>query len=95
MKNQFTKRNLIWTIIACVIFGIFQAMIMGNLIPNTYQVTIITIGINIILALGLNLIIGFTGQFSLGHAGFMSIGAYCAAITLLKIPNMGRVGVRG
>lgn len=89
MKNQFTKRNLIWTIVACVIFGILQGMIMGRMIPNTYQVTIITIGINIILALGLNLIIGFTGQFSLGHAGFMSIGAYCAAITLLKIPNMG------
>lgn len=89
MKNQFTKRNLIWTLLVCVIFGIFQALIMARLIPNTYQVTIVTIGINIILALGLNLIIGFTGQFSLGHAGFMSIGAYCTAITLAKMPNFG------
>lgn len=72
MKSQFTKRNLIWTIVVCVIFSIFQIAISGRMIPNTYQVAIITIGINIILALGLNLIIGFTGQFSLGHAGFMS-----------------------
>lgn len=88
-KNQFTKRNLIWLIITCAIFAIFQFMISGKMIPSTWQVTIMTIGINIILALGLNLIIGFTGQFSLGHAGFMSIGAYCAAITLIKMPNLG------
>ena len=88
MKSQFTKRNLIWTIVVCVIFSIFQIAISGRMIPNTYQVAIITIGINIILALGLNLIIGFTGQFSLGHAGFMSIGAYSAAIVLAKMPNL-------
>lgn len=87
-KNQFTKRNLIWLIVTCVIFAIFQLLIMGKMIPNTWQVTIITIGINIILALGLNLIIGFTGQFSLGHAGFMSIGAYCSAIVLAQMPSM-------
>jgi branched-chain amino acid transport system permease protein len=44
--------------------------------------------INIILAVSLNLIIGFTGQFSLGHAGFMAIGAYGAAIVLLRMPNI-------
>lgn len=88
MKNQFTKRNLIWTIIVIVIFATIQSLIMAKLIPNTYQVTIITIGINIILALGLNLIIGFTGQFSLGHAGFMSIGAYCAAISMAQMPSL-------
>lgn len=89
MKNQFTKRNLIWTIIAIAVFSVIQGLIAGKIISNTYQVTLITIGINIILALGLNLIIGFTGQFSLGHAGFMSIGAYSAAIMLAKMPNLG------
>lgn len=88
MKNQFTKRNLIWLVVAVVIFSIIQGMIMGKIIPNSWQTTVVTIGINIILALGLNLIIGFTGQFSLGHAGFMSIGAYCCAITLNSIPGM-------
>ena len=88
MKSQFTKRNLVWTIVVCVLFTIIQLAITGRLISNTYQVAMISIGINIILALGLNLIIGFTGQFSLGHAGFMSIGAYACAITLKQMPSM-------
>lgn len=88
MKSQFTKRNLIWTIVVCVIFSIIQVAISTRMISNTYQVALITVGINIILALGLNLIIGFTGQFSLGHAGFMSIGAYACAIVLKQMPNM-------
>ena len=88
MKSQFTKRNLIWTILVCAIFTIMQVAISTRMISNTYQVALISIGINIILALGLNLIIGFTGQFSLGHAGFMSIGAYACAIVLKQMPNM-------
>lgn len=88
MKNLLTKRNFGWTLMIVIIFSVLQAMIIGKVIPNTYQITLITIGINIILALGLNLIIGFTGQFSLGHAGFMAIGAYTTAIILTKIPNM-------
>ena len=89
MKSQFTKRNFIWAVVTVAIFGVIQTLFVTNLIPNTYQVTIMTIGINVILALGLNLIIGFTGQFSLGHAGFMSIGAYCTAIMLAKMPSLG------
>lgn len=42
------------------------------------------IGIYIMLGLSLNMIIGITGQLSLGHAGFMSIGAFSAAVALLK-----------
>jgi branched-chain amino acid transport system permease protein len=42
-------------------------------------------GIYIIVALSLNLITGFTGQLALGHAGFMSIGAYTAAIFVMRI----------
>lgn len=87
MKSQFTKRNLIWTIVVVTIFSLIQVAITTGIFSNSWQVTLITIGINIILALGLNLIIGFTGQFSLGHAGFMSIGAYSAAIVLVKMPN--------
>lgn len=88
MKELFTKRNFGWILTMVIVFSVFQGMIMGKLIPNTYQITLITIGINIILALGLNLIIGFTGQFSLGHAGFMAVGAYTSAVVLAKMPNM-------
>lgn len=38
-----------------------------------------------ILAFGLNLIYGYTGQISLGHVGFYGIGAYTAAILMVKV----------
>jgi branched-chain amino acid transport system permease protein len=44
-----------------------------------------TAGIYIIVALSLNLITGFTGQLALGQAGFMSIGAYTAAILVMRL----------
>lgn len=88
MKHLMTKRNFAWCAGIIVIFAVLEALIVGKMIPGTYQITIITIGINIILALGLNLIIGFTGQFSLGHAGFMSIGAYATAIVLAANPSI-------
>lgn len=78
--KQFTKTNLGWLIL---IVGLGLAVYFGistNLISPVYQMTLMTIIIDIILAVGLNLIIGFSGQFSLGHAGFMAIGAYAGAI---------------
>ncbi|MDR2104907.1 MAG: branched-chain amino acid ABC transporter permease [Deferribacteraceae bacterium] len=52
---------------------------------NSYLLQIITIcSINIIIVAGLNLVTGVTGQLSLGHAGFMSVGAYTAAILMMK-----------
>ena len=68
---------------ALVIYAVIQILLATGLLSDYYFATIVTIGINVILAVSLNLITGFTGQFSLGHAGFMSIGAYfCAFITL-------------
>ncbi|MEF9921045.1 MAG: branched-chain amino acid ABC transporter permease [Erysipelotrichaceae bacterium] len=87
MKNLWTKRNIGWGIFTLAIFMVFQGLFLADLIKPVYQIMLMTIGINIILALGLNLIIGFSGQFSLGHAGFMAIGAYCAAITTTQNPN--------
>lgn len=87
MKNLLTKRNIGWGLFTIAIFMVFQGLFLANMIKPIYQITLITIGINIILALGLNLIIGFSGQFSLGHAGFMAIGAYCAAITTSQNPT--------
>lgn len=55
------------------------------LLRNEYFLHIlITIGIYIILTLSLNLITGYTGQFSMGHAAFYGIGAYIAALAMLK-----------
>jgi len=50
-----------------------------------YQLVLMTIGINIILALSLNLVNGYMGEFSVGHAGFMAIGAYVASTLSLHI----------
>ncbi len=69
-------------------YAIIQILIMTNIISDYLQATLVTIGINIILAVSLNLITGFTGQFSLGHAGFMSIGAYVCALITLRIPTI-------
>lgn len=86
--KQFNKYNAGWLAFALVIYVVVQSLIQADILDYYYQITLMNICIDIILALGLNLIIGFTGQFSLGHAGFMSIGAYCCAIMTLKMPNL-------
>ena len=59
---------------------------MLEFITNPYFLQILTMCcINIIIVLGLNLICGITGQLSLGHAAFVSIGAYSAALLMLKL----------
>ncbi|NLJ40846.1 MAG: branched-chain amino acid ABC transporter permease [Clostridiales bacterium] len=67
---------------------VVQVLIMTNIITDYVQATLVTVGINIILATSLNLITGFTGQFSLGHAGFMSIGAYVCALITMRMPTL-------
>lgn len=88
MKHYVNKNTMTWTLFAAVVFALIEGLILADILDSYYQVTLITICINIILALSLNLIIGYSGQFSLGHAGFMAIGAYCAALTLAKIPDL-------
>ncbi len=38
-----------------------------------------------VAALGLNLLVGYCGQLSLGHGAFFAIGAYTAAILIVKV----------
>ena len=87
MKNLVRKENLLWLTLTIVIYAIVSFLISARVITTYYQITLVTIGINIILAVSLNLIIGVCGQFSLGHAGFMCIGSYSAAIVLKYIPG--------
>ncbi|MGB3161646.1 MAG: branched-chain amino acid ABC transporter permease [Carnobacterium sp.] len=86
--KQLNKTNLGWLIFIAVAFLAIQLLVFTGIIDAFYEITLMTILINIILAVGLNLIIGFSGQFSLGHAGFMAIGAYCTAIMTIKIPTL-------
>lgn len=55
---------------------------LGPTILNTLGL----MGIYVILALGLNLINGMAGMFSIGHAGFWALGAYAAAVMIVKNP---------
>ncbi len=88
-KNQkilfLKKRTWLMLLFVIAIYFLGEVLIRLNILNSYYQVTLITICINIILAVSLNLITGFTGQFSLGHAGFMSIGAYTCGIVLMAM----------
>ena len=88
MKNILNRKNLSWLILILIIYIIIAFLIKLKIINAYYQITLLTICINIILAVSLNLIIGVAGQFSLGHAGFMGIGAYASAILTKMYPNM-------
>ncbi|WP_110956367.1 branched-chain amino acid ABC transporter permease [Anaerosinus massiliensis] len=70
---------------ACVVvYAIIEALLQMNMIGSFWELNLILIAINIIMAASLNLINGYTGQFSLGHAGFMAVGAYMSAIITVK-----------
>lgn len=71
---------LIKAVPVALAYVIVLLLINAGIINDYVMATMVTIGINIILATSLNLITGFTGQFSLGHAGFMAIGAYTTAL---------------
>ena len=81
------KLSPFWTyfLLAVVVYGVVQVLIMTGLVDIHYQNLLITICINIILAVSLHVIIGITGQFSIGHAGFLAVGAYISAIFTMKL----------
>ena len=81
------KLSPFWTyfLLAVLIYGVVQVLIMTGFVDIRYQNLLITICINIILAVSLHVIIGITGQFSIGHAGFLAVGAYISAIFTMKL----------
>lgn len=83
--RKIVKKDLGILGLCVATFAVLQALISLNFIDPFWELNIILIGINIILAAGLNLINGYTGQFSLGHAGFMAVGAYISAIVTMKL----------
>ncbi|KFN89093.1 MULTISPECIES: branched-chain amino acid ABC transporter permease [Tetragenococcus] len=85
----FSKLNITWFIIALLGFFAIDSFVYFGIIDPFYEITLVNILINIILALGLNLIVGYSGQLSLGHAGFMAIGAYTTGILTIENQNIG------
>ncbi len=80
------KNKQVWlSIVACIVaYAAVQTLITFDVIGPFWQLNIVLVCINIILAVSLNLINGFTGQFSIGHAGFMAVGAYVGAVLTVK-----------
>ena len=79
------KRDLTGFACCVALYALTMGLIEMELIGAFWQLNIVLICINIILAVSLNLITGFTGQFSIGHAGFMAVGAYLSAVMTVKL----------
>lgn len=88
--NKIRKNDIVALGACLILYAIMQTLIELDIIGAFWQLNLVIIGINIILAVSLNLINGFTGQFSIGHAGFMAVGAYGSAIMTVKL-GMGFV----
>ena len=78
--NSIRKRDLAMLIFGLIVYGAIQGMISEKIIGSFWQLNIILICVNVIMAVSVNLINGYTGQFSLGHAGFMAVGAYVGVV---------------
>lgn len=83
----FNRTNIGWLVLIILTYIAIEGLTFVGIIDPFYEITVVNIFINIILAVGLNLIVGFSGQLSLGHAGFMAIGAYMTGILLNYMPN--------
>jgi branched-chain amino acid transport system permease protein len=83
------KKNRVFNAVALLLVTVAVFVILIGLqytgIIDEYNGQLLTLaGIYAIVSLSLNLITGFTGQLALGQAGFMAIGAYAAAISIMK-----------
>ena len=66
-------------------FNSINAAVCGFLHINSYvQGVVVLVCINTIAILGMAVLTGFTRLFSFGNAGFMAIGAYTAAILIVR-----------
>ena len=86
--KALTSGRITTIIVITAVYAVIKALMLVGVIDAYYEITLVNIGVNIMLAVSLNLITGFTGQFSLGHAGFMAIGAYTCAIINLRLQSL-------
>ena len=88
------RKNDLMVFVACaVLYAVVQGLISLEIIDPFWELNIVMICINIILAVSLNLINGYTGQFSIGHAGFMAVGAYMGAVVTMMWELPFAVGI--
>ncbi len=85
MQKIFNKQMILTVLVLGLLYGSIQTLIVQGKLNPYYEINLLLIGINIIMAVSLNLINGFTGQFSIGHAGFMAVGAYTSAVFTMKL----------
>ncbi|HEY3426118.1 MAG TPA: branched-chain amino acid ABC transporter permease [Negativicutes bacterium] len=83
--RDMTKKDLLSLGACLALYAVVQTLIKTDIIGPYWELNLVLIGINIIMAVSLNLINGFTGQFSIGHAGFMAVGAYFGAVLTVKM----------
>ncbi|MDY2870807.1 MAG: branched-chain amino acid ABC transporter permease [Succiniclasticum sp.] len=83
--NSSRKADLKALVAAAVVFAVLFGLLQAEIIGPFWELNLVLIGINIILATSLNMINGYTGQFSIGHAGFLAVGAYVGAIMTVKL----------
>ena len=88
--NSVRKWDLTMLIFGLIVYGAIQAMISEKIIGSFWQLNIILICVNVIMAVSLNLINGYTGQFSIGHAGFMAGGNYKFSFAVYSGVNFRR-----
>ncbi|MCB8816835.1 branched-chain amino acid ABC transporter permease [Desulfosporosinus shakirovi] len=84
MGKRINRQSVVTLLGVLLVYAIVQGSILMDILPPFVALTLIQVCIFIILSTSLNLINGITGQFSIGHAGFMAIGAYMAAIVVVK-----------
>lgn len=85
MAKWINRNSIVTALAVLIIYAVIQGLIITEIMPPFFKLTLIMIMIYIILSTSLNLINGITGQFSIGHAGFMAIGAYLSAIITAKL----------
>lgn len=68
--NVFLKADL-KNLVLCRPFAVLYVLLEMEIIGAFWELNLVLIIINIILATSLNMINGYTGQFSIGHAGFL------------------------
>lgn len=83
--NSSRKADLKALVAAAVVFAVLFGLLQAEIIGPFWELNLVLIGINVILATSLNMINGYTGQFSIGHAGFLAVGAYVGTIMTVKL----------
>ena len=95
MRNWFNRKNIVSILAIVLLYAVVQSLIVLDIMPAFYKLTLILICIYIILSTSLNLINGVTGQFSIGHAGFMAVGAYVSAMIVVLLHGPLFLGLLG